>query len=103
MNLKAKFDAVIVKPLEEQETTYGSIIVPDAGKEKNFHGEVIAVGPGKYTITGEFLSTITQVGEIVVLPTMGFTRVEHKGDEYFIGPENMILAEVVQDEEVTKS
>ena len=97
MNLKAKFDAVIVKPLEEQETTYGSIIVPDEGKEKNFHGEVIAVGPGKHTITGEFLSTTTQIGEIVVLPTMGFTRVEHKGDEYFIGPENQILAQVIEE------
>ena len=97
MNLKAKFDAVIVKPLEEQETTYGSIIVPDTGKEKNFHGEVIAVGPGKYTITGEFLKLTTKVGEIVVLPTMGFTRLEHKGNEYFVGPENMILAEVIQD------
>ena len=97
MNLKAKFDAVIVKPLEEQETTYGSIIVPDAGKEKNFHGEVIAVGPGKHTITGEFLSTTTQIGEIVVLPTMGFTRVEHKGNEYFIGPENQILAQVIEE------
>jgi len=103
MNLKAKFDAVIVKPLEEQETTYGSIIVPDAGKDKNFHGEVVTVGPGKHTVTGEFLKTTTKVGEIVVLPTMGFTRVEHKGDEYFIGPENMILAEVVQEESTTKS
>jgi len=97
MNLKAKFDAVIVKPLEEQETTYSSIIVPDAGKEKNFHGEVIAVGPGKHTITGDFLKTTTQIGEIVILPTMGFTRVEHKGDEYFIGPENQILAQVIEE------
>jgi chaperonin GroES len=55
MNLKAKFDAVIVKPLEEQETTYGSIIVPELDKDRNIHGEVIAVGPGKYSVTGEFL------------------------------------------------
>ena len=35
MELEALFDAVIVKPLEEEETTYGNIIVPDLGKEKN--------------------------------------------------------------------
>jgi|TARA_R110000803_G_scaffold115314_3_gene183768 chaperonin GroES len=98
MNLKAKFDAVIVKPLEEQETTYGSIIVPDAGKDRNIHGEVIAVGPGKHTVTGEFLETTTKIGETVILPTMGFTKLEHKGDEYFIGAESQILAEVIQED-----
>ena len=95
MNLKAKFDAVIVKPLEEQETTYGSIIVHDLDKDRNIHGEVVAVGPGKHSVTGEFLETTTQVGEIVVLPTMGFTNLEHNGEEYFIWPENQILAEVI--------
>jgi chaperonin GroES len=99
MNLKAKFDAVIIKPLEEQETTYGSIIVPDLDKDRNVHGEVIAVGPGKHSVTGEFIPTTTQVGEIVILPTMGFTKLEHKGEEYFIGAENQILAEVIKEEE----
>ena len=98
MNLKAKFDAVIVKPLEEQEETYGSIIVPDAGKDRNIHGEVIVVGPGKHTVTGEFLETTTKIGETVILPTMGFTKLQHKGDEYFIGAESQILAEVVQED-----
>jgi|TARA_R100001369_G_scaffold18890_1_gene34468 chaperonin GroES len=98
MNLKAKFDAVIVKPLEEQEETYGSIIVPDAGKDRNIHGEVIAVGPGKHTVTGEFLETSTKIGETVILPTMGFTKLQHKGDEYFIGAESQILAEVIQED-----
>ena len=98
MNLKAKFDAVIVQPLEEQEETYGSIIVPDAGKDRNVHGKVIAVGPGKHTVTGEFIETTTKIGEIVVLPTMGFTKLQHKGDEYFIGAENQILAEVIQED-----
>jgi co-chaperonin GroES (HSP10) len=30
--LEALFDAVIVKPLETEETMYGSIVIPDAGK-----------------------------------------------------------------------
>jgi chaperonin GroES len=99
MNLKAKFDAVIVKPLEEQETTYGSIIVPDLDKDRNVHGEVVAVGPGKWTVAGQFLKTETEVGTIVILPTQGFTKLEHKGEEYFIGAENQILAEVIKEEE----
>ena len=57
MELEALFDAVIVKPIEAEETTFGNIIVPDLGKEKNEMGTVMAVGPGNPTITGEFIST----------------------------------------------
>ena len=94
MNLEALFNAVIVKPLEAEETKYGSIVVPDMGKDKNEHGEVIAVGPGQNTISGTFIKTISKVGDIVILPTQGFTKLEHNGEDYLVGPENQILARV---------
>ena len=94
MELEALFDAVIVKPLEEEETQYGSIVVPDLGKDRNEHGEVIAVGPGKETVTGTFIKTILKVGDKVILPTMGFSKLQHEGDEYFIGAENQVLAKI---------
>ena len=94
MNLEATFNAVIVKPLEVEEETYGSIVVPDIGKDKNEHGEVIAVGPGQHTISGTFIPTISKIGDIVVLPTQGFTKLEHNGEEFYVGPENQILAKV---------
>tara|TARA_B110000285_G_scaffold14365_1_gene14184 strand:- start:1374 stop:1670 length:297 start_codon:yes stop_codon:yes gene_type:complete len=98
MALEALFDAVIVKPVEAEETTYGGIIVPDLGKEKNETGEVIAIGPGKPTITGEFIPTKLQIGDKVILPTMGFTKLPYDGDEYYVGPENQILAKITDDE-----
>ena len=94
MELEALFDAVIVKPYESEETTYGNIIVPDLGKEKNEFGEVVAVGPGKPTISGEFIPTLLKVGDKVVLPTMGFTKLPYDGEEYYVGPENQVLAKV---------
>lgn len=94
MNLEALFDAVIVKPVENEEQQYGNIVVPDLGKDKNERGEVIAVGPGKVTLMGSFIETQVKVGDIVILPTMGFTKLEYDGDDYFIGPENQILAKV---------
>jgi len=97
MNLEALFDAVIIKPLEEEETMYGNIVVPDLGKDKNEKGTVVAVGPGKYSVTGDhFLETKVQIGDIVVLPTMGFTKLEHDGEEFFVGPEQQILAKIKQ-------
>jgi|TARA_R100001443_G_scaffold42427_1_gene55778 chaperonin GroES len=94
MKLEALFNAVIVKPIEVEEETYGSIVVPDMGKEKNERGEVVSVGPGQFTISGTFVETQTKVGDIVVLPTQGFTRLEHDGEEYYVGPENQILAKI---------
>ena len=102
MELEALFDAVIVKPIESEETQYGNIIVPDLGKEKNEIGEVVAVGPGRPTMMGSFIPTILSVGDKVVLPTMGFTKLPHNGDEYYVGPENQILAKyksVITEEE----
>lgn len=97
MSLEALFDAVIVRPIEEEETMYGNIVVPDLGKDRNEKGEVIAVGPGKPTVTGTFIATQVQVGDVVILPTMGFTKLEYDGEEYFIGPENQILAKITNE------
>jgi len=97
MKLEALFDAVIVKPIEEEETMYGNIVVPDLGKDKNEKGEVVAIGPGKPTVTGTFIATQVQVGDVVILPTMGFTKLEYDGEEYFIGPENQILAKITNE------
>jgi chaperonin GroES len=92
--LEALFDAVVVKPKESEETMYGGIIVPDLGKEKNEIGEVIAVGPGRYTVTGTLIPTTLKEGDVVVLPTMGFTKLPFDGDEYYVGPENQILCKI---------
>ena len=111
MELEALYNAVIVKPQVSEETTYGSIIVPDLGKEVNEIGEVASVGPGQTTITGELIPSSLKIGDIVVLPTQGFTKIPYDGEEYYVGPENQVLAkvnsktaieEVIAETEVTK-
>ena len=92
MKLNAVFDAVIVKPIEENETRHGSIVIPDMGKEKNLTGEVIAVGPGKYSISGTFIPTTLSVGQKVILPQMGPVKVEIDREDYYVCSENTILA-----------
>jgi co-chaperonin GroES (HSP10) len=92
--LEAIYNSVIVKPVESEETSYGGIIVPDLGNEKNKLGEVVAVGKGYYSATGTFIPTMLSVGDTVVLPTMGFSKMEYEGQEYWLGPENQVLAKV---------
>jgi len=96
--LEAMFDAVIVKPLDAEETMYGSIFVPDAGKDRNEQGRVVAVGPGRPVAGIGFIPTEINEGDIVVLPTMGFTKLQFEGDEYYIGKENEILAKIKQED-----
>ena len=96
MKLEAIYNAVIVQPQELEETMYGNIVVPDLGNEKNKTGKVVAVGPGHYSVTGEFMPTLLKEGDVVVLPTMGFTKFDFEGNEYFIGPENQVLAKITE-------
>ena len=92
MSLEAVYNALIVKPVEVEETMYGNIVVPDLGNETNKTGEVVAVGPGTNYAGVGFVETQIPVGSIVVLPTMGFTKFEYEGQEYWIGKENEVLA-----------
>jgi co-chaperonin GroES (HSP10) len=94
MKLKAVYNAVIVKPVDLEDEYHGNIIVPDLGSEKNKMGEVVSVGPGHNIPGVGFVATLFKEGDRVVLPTMGFTRFEYRGEEYFIGPENQILAQI---------
>jgi len=102
MKLEALYNAVIVKPIEAEETSYGGIIVPDLGNEKNKLGKVVAVGKGYYSVTGAWIETVLKVGETIILPTMGFSKLEHEGEEYWIGPENQVLGKLVDETEETE-
>lgn len=92
--VKALFNGVIVKPIEEEESSYGTIVVPDMGKEKNLKGEVTSVGPGYYSATGTFIKTIVKVGDIVLLPQMGPVKIDYEGEEYYMIEENKILGTI---------
>ena len=99
MSLEAMYNAVIVKPVEIEETMYGNIVVPDLGNETNKTGEVVAVGPGSTFAGIGFIETTLQVGDVVVLPTMGFTKFDYEGNEYWIGKENEVLAKITKENE----
>ena len=47
MKLKPLGDRLIVKAIEEEETTASGIVLPDTAKEKPQRGKVLAVGDGK--------------------------------------------------------
>ncbi len=73
MKIKALHNHVVIKQDENQEQKYGNIVVADLGKEKPLQGEIVEIGPGRYTETGAFIPTQLKVG--------AFTATE-KGSRY---------------------
>ena len=94
--LQPQNDRVLIKPVESGEEMYGSIIIPDMGKEKPEMGEVIAVGPGRQSEFGGWLEVKAKVGDVVLIPKIGSMRIDFDGQEYFITPDREILATVVE-------
>jgi len=92
MKLTAVFNSIIVKPQTQEETTYGNIVVPDLGKEKHLIGTIVSVGPGYHCATGEFVASTLKVGQKVILPQMGPTKIEFEGEEYYGTAENQVIA-----------
>lgn len=90
--LYSKHNHIVIKQQDETETMYGNIVVPDMGKEKPLMGEVIAVGPGFYTVTGTWIDTFIRIGEVVVFPSFGGTKMTIDGEEYIVMKENDLLA-----------
>jgi chaperonin GroES len=71
---------------------YGNILVPDAGKEKPLMGKVIAVGPGLINFHGNLIPTNIEVGQTVVFPAFGGTKMTIEGEEYVVMKEQDLLA-----------
>jgi chaperonin GroES len=83
---------VIIKPIEEQEQTYGNIVIPDMGKERPEIGEIIAVSDTYNWHTGEYYNSKLTPGQKVLVPKMGAVKLTVDGEDYFITKETEILA-----------
>lgn len=93
-------DRILVKPIEEGEQTYGSIVIPDLGKEKPEMGEVLAVGPGRLSEFGTNVPIQScNVGDIVLVPKIGTLRIDFEGEEFYIAQDREVLAVVKQVED----
>ncbi|MDX6486268.1 MAG: chaperonin GroES, partial [Gaiellaceae bacterium] len=55
MNLKPLGDRLIVEVLDEVESTFSGIVLPDTAKVKPQRGNVLAVGPGSRDDNGKFV------------------------------------------------
>ena len=88
-------DRILIKPIDEGEQTYGSIVIPDMGKEKPEMGKVLATGPGRLSEHGQIIIVRScKVGDIVLVPKIGTLSIDFEGEEYYIAQDREVLAVV---------
>ena len=93
-------DRILIKPIDEGEQTYGSIVIPDMGKEKPEMGEVLATGPGRLSEHNHLITVrACKVGDIVLVPKIGTLRIDFEGQEYYIAQDREILAVIKESDE----
>ncbi len=96
MNLKPLGDRLIVKAIEEEETTASGIVLPDTAKEKPQKGTVVAVGDGAWDEDGEKRIPLdVNEGDEVLYSKYGGTEIKVDGDELLVLRESDVLAKVV--------
>ena len=91
MNIRPLHDRVVVKRLEEEETSQGGIIIPDSAKEKPQKGEVLAVGPGKKNDEGKIVAMDVKKGDKVLFGKYSGNELKIEGEECLIMREDEIL------------
>src|SRR5262249_39078064 len=86
-------DRIVVKPIEEEETTVSGLVIPDTAKERPQEGEVIAVGEGRWDETGaRRIPLDVKKGDRVIYSKYGGTEVKIDGVEYLILSGRDVLA-----------
>ena len=99
MNLQPLGDRLIVEVLDEEETTFSGIVLPDTAKEKPQRGRVLAVGPGPRDEDGKHIPMDVAEGDEVVFSKYGGTEIKVGTEELLILREGDVLAKVVGDRE----
>jgi chaperonin GroES len=91
MNIRPLYDRVVVKRIEEEETTRSGIVIPDSAKEKPQEGEVMAVGRGKRIEDGTIVALDVNVGDRILFGKYSGHEITLDGVEYIIMREDDVL------------
>ncbi|KAJ3635429.1 hypothetical protein MTP99_008340 [Tenebrio molitor] len=86
---------VLVKKADQVMQSKGGVVIPEGQKNQTNKGTVVAVGPGTTTSHGKSVPCCLKVGDTVLLPDYGGTKVSCEDkQEYFLYREYDILAKI---------
>ena len=84
-------DRIVIRRVEEAETSRGGIIIPDSAKDKPQEGEVIAVGRGKSNDEGKTFPLDVKAGDRILFGKYAGTEIKIDGEDFLIMREEEVL------------
>jgi chaperonin GroES len=95
MKLKPIGDRLIVRAIEEENTTASGLVLPETAKEKPQKGEVVAVGDGRFDEDGEKRIPLdVSSGDTDLYSKYGGTEISFDGEDLLVLRESDVLAKV---------
>ncbi|XP_063602410.1 10 kDa heat shock protein, mitochondrial-like [Penaeus indicus] len=88
------FDRVLVQKAEALTRTAKGILIPEKSVAKVLTGKVVAVGEGARTEAGTTIPPCVTVGDEVMLPEFGGTKVTLEEKDYYLFRESELLAKM---------
>jgi chaperonin GroES len=91
MNVRPLYDRIVVKRIDQQETTRNGIVIPDSAQEKPQEGEVIAIGRGRRLEDGSLTDLDVRVGDRILFGKYSGSETKIDGAEFLIMREDDVL------------
>ena len=91
MKFRPLHDRVVVRRIDQEETTTGGIIIPDSAQEKPMQGEIMAAGPGARNEQDAITALDVKAGDRILFGKWSGTEVKIDGDELLIMKESDIM------------
>ena len=88
-------DRILVRRVEEADTTRGGIIIPDSAKDKPQEGEVISAGKGKISEEGKVRPLDVKAGDRILFGKYSGTEIKIDGEDFIIMREEEVLGVLV--------
>jgi chaperonin GroES len=91
INIRPLYDRIVVKRIDEKETTRNGIVIPDSAQEKPQEGEVMAIGKGKRLEDGTVAALHVKAGDRILFGKYSGNEIKLEGIEYIIMREDDVL------------
>ncbi len=91
INIRPLYDRIVVKRIDEQETTRNGIVIPDSAQEKSQEGEIMAIGKGKRLEDGAIVALDVKAGDRILFGKYSGNEIILEGIEYIIMREDDVL------------
>ncbi|KHJ46566.1 chaperonin GroS [Trichuris suis] len=90
------FDRLLVERFAPETKTKGGIMIPEKAQGKVLEATVLAAGSGSRTEEGKTIPLTVKVGDRVLLPEYGGTKIVMEEKEYYIFRESDILGKWIE-------